>query len=86
MNEEEAVVADMDAAANPSPESLGSLNRRTGRLSRLPQHLAAAAVVALKCSLGRDILNFGKAGEDAATKVIRQILDTEALIPTRKPK
>jgi len=44
------------------------------------------AAVALVCSLGRDIISFGKAGEDAATKEIRQILDTEALIPTRKPK
>ena len=30
----------------------------------------------------RDIRHFGKPGEEAATREIRQILDTEALIPT----
>jgi len=68
-------------------ESLGSSNhllgnRKSARVSRLPSHLAAFATIALLCSLARDIVTFGKPGEDAATREIRQILDTEALIPT----
>ena len=57
--------------------------RRSTRTSRLPQHLAAMATVVLLCTLARDIKQFGKPGEDAAIREIRQIIDTEALIPTQ---
>jgi hypothetical protein len=60
----------------------GEGTRRSLRTSRLPQHLAAMSTIALLCTLARDIKLFGKPGEDAATREIRQILDTEALIPT----
>jgi len=72
--------------ATVSTESLGTPttdgNRRSTRTSRLPQHLAAMATIVLLCTLARDIRQFGKPGEEAATREIRQILDTEALIPT----
>ena len=59
--------------------------RRSTRRSKLPQHLAACATVALLCTLARDIRHFGKPGEDAAIREIRQVLDTEALLPTHTP-
>ena len=57
--------------------------RKSSRTTRLPAHLAATATIVLLCTLARDITKFGKPGEDAATREIRQILDTESLIPTK---